>query len=59
MRPVALDDVFLGQYEGYTDDPTITNKDSNCPTFAAVSCTIDNPRWSGVPIIFKAGKALK
>mmetsp|Transcript_30255 Transcript_30255/g.71996 ORF Transcript_30255/g.71996 Transcript_30255/m.71996 type:complete len:525 (+) Transcript_30255:175-1749(+) len=58
MRPVALDDVFLGQYEGYTDDPTITNKDSNCPTFAAVSCTIDNPRWSGVPIIFKAGKAL-
>ena len=58
MRPVTLDDVFLGQYDGYTDDPTITNKDSNCPTFAAVRCTIDNPRWCGVPIIFKAGKAL-
>merc|ERR1719221_2255855 len=58
VRPVTLDDVFLGQYLGYTDDPTIANKDSNCPTFAAIRCFIDNPRWAGVPIIFKAGKAL-
>lgn len=58
MDPVTLDEVFLGQYEGYHDDPTITNKDSNCPTFAAVRCFINNQRWAGVPIIFKAGKAL-
>eukprot|EP00569_Conticribra_weissflogii_P006890 CAMPEP_0171330426 /NCGR_PEP_ID=MMETSP0878-20121228/1988_1 /TAXON_ID=67004 /ORGANISM="Thalassiosira weissflogii, Strain CCMP1336" /LENGTH=518 /DNA_ID=CAMNT_0011830707 /DNA_START=166 /DNA_END=1722 /DNA_ORIENTATION=+ len=58
MQPVTLSDVFLGQYEGYTDDETITNKDSNCPTFAAVRVFINNPRWAGVPIIFKAGKAL-
>jgi len=58
MPPVTLDEVFLGQYEGYTDDPTITNKNSNCPTFAMVRCFINNPRWAGVPIIFKAGKAL-
>ena len=36
MPPVTLDEVFLGQYEGYTDDETITNKDSNCHTFACV-----------------------
>lgn len=58
MPPVTLDEVFLGQYEGYTDDETITNKDSNCPTFACVRCFINNPRWAGVPIVFKAGKAL-
>ena len=58
IPPVTLDEVFLGQYEGYTDDNTITNKNSNCPTFAIIRCFINNPRWAGVPIIFKAGKAL-
>ncbi|KAL7477571.1 hypothetical protein ACHAW6_003378 [Cyclotella cf. meneghiniana] len=58
INPVTLDEVFLGQYEGYHDDETITNKNSNCPTFAAVRCFINNPRWAGVPIVFKAGKAL-
>lgn len=58
INPVTLEEVFLGQYEGYHDDETIANKDSNCPTFAAVRCFINNPRWAGVPIIFKAGKAL-
>ncbi len=58
MSPVTIDEVFLGQYEGYTDDETITNKDSNCATFAIIRCFINNPRWAGVPIIFKAGKAL-
>ena len=55
---VTIDEVFLGQYEGYTEDETISNKDSNCPTFAIIRCFINNPRWAGVPIIFKAGKAL-
>lgn len=58
ISSVTLDNVFLGQYEGYTDDETISNKDSNCPTFAMVRLFIDNPRWAGVPIVFKAGKAL-
>jgi len=58
IPPVTLDEVYLGQYEGYTDDETITNKDSNCPTFAIIRMFINNPRWAGVPIIFKAGKAL-
>mmetsp|Transcript_16370 Transcript_16370/g.26499 ORF Transcript_16370/g.26499 Transcript_16370/m.26499 type:complete len:522 (+) Transcript_16370:120-1685(+) len=58
MQEVTIDEVYLGQYEGYANDPTITNKDTNCPTFAMVRCFINNPRWAGVPIIFKAGKAL-
>jgi len=58
ISPITIDDVFLGQYEGYTDDPTIENKDSNTPTFAVVRCFVNNPRWSGVPFIMKAGKAL-
>mmetsp|Transcript_33328 Transcript_33328/g.40320 ORF Transcript_33328/g.40320 Transcript_33328/m.40320 type:complete len:752 (+) Transcript_33328:104-2359(+) len=58
MPPITLDDCLLGQYEGYTDDETITNKDTNTPTFAAISLHINNPRWAGVPIIMKAGKSL-
>jgi len=58
IPPIALEDCILGQYEGYADDPTITNKDTNTPTFAAIRLKINNPRWAGVPIILKAGKAL-
>lgn len=59
IPPVTLDEVFLGQYDGYSDDETITNKATNCPTFAIIRCFINNARWAGVPIIFKAGKALE
>jgi hypothetical protein len=41
-----------------SDDPTITNKDTNTPTFATILLRINTPRWHGVPIIMKAGKAL-
>lgn len=58
IPPITLEDCILGQYEGYADDPTITNKDTNTPTFAAIRLRINNPRWAGVPIILKAGKAL-
>lgn len=58
MSEIELEDVVLGQYEGYTDDETIENKNTNTPTFAVVRLKINNPRWDGVPIILKAGKAL-
>lgn len=45
-------------HKGYTDDPTIDNKDTNTPTFAVLRCFVNSPRWAGVPFIFKAGKAL-
>lgn len=58
IPPIELEDCVLGQYEGYADDPTIQNKNTNTPTFAVIRLRINNPRWVGVPIILKAGKAL-
>jgi glucose-6-phosphate 1-dehydrogenase len=58
MDILELQDCLLGQYDGYSDDPTITNKDTNCPTYAAIRCKINTPRWKGVPFILQAGKAM-
>lgn len=58
IEPIRLEDVVLGQYEGYADDPTIENKETNTPTFATIRLFINTPRWHGVPFILKAGKAL-
>lgn len=58
MSPLTMDDVLLGQYEGYADDPSIKNKDTNTPTFAILRFWVNTPRWHGVPFIMKAGKAL-
>ncbi|WRT68484.1 glucose-6-phosphate dehydrogenase [Kwoniella shivajii] len=60
---IAQKDVLLGQYvaegdkPGYLDDETVP-KGSVCPTFAAMTLWVNNPRWEGVPFIMKAGKAL-
>lgn len=58
MDIIGLEDCLLGQYDGYSDDPTIENKETNCPTYAAIRCWIHTPRWEGVPFILQAGKAL-
>ena len=58
MAPIRECDCLLGQYEGYADDPTIPNKDTNCPTYAALRTCIDTPRWVGIPFLLEAGKAL-
>lgn len=60
-----MDNVLLGQYvasadgqkPGYLDDKTVP-PGSNTPTYAATVLYIENERWSGVPWILKAGKAL-
>ncbi|KAK6913025.1 Glucose-6-phosphate dehydrogenase, NAD-binding [Dillenia turbinata] len=57
VLPIRDEDVVLGQYEGYTDDPTVPDN-SKTPTFATVILHIHNERWEGVPFILKAGKAL-
>ncbi|KAK7316066.1 hypothetical protein VNO77_34739 [Canavalia gladiata] len=57
VLPVKDDEVVLGQYEGYRDDPTVPDH-SNTPTFATVILRVHNERWEGVPFILKAGKAL-
>lgn len=54
---------MLGQYvaangkPGYLDDDTVPHN-SVCPTFAATTLWIHNPRWEGVPFILKAGKGI-
>ncbi|KAG8969013.1 Glucose-6-phosphate 1-dehydrogenase [Tulasnella sp. 419] len=63
IPPIERSDTLLGQYvgangkPGYLEDDTVP-RGSNCPTFAAVTLWINNPRWEGVPFILKAGKAL-
>lgn len=68
ITPVLPRDCVLGQYTagpkgaeggqpGYLDDPTVP-EGSNAPTYAACRLDIRNERWSGVPFILRAGKAL-
>jgi glucose-6-phosphate 1-dehydrogenase len=57
MRPLSLDDVILGQYEGYTFDPEVPDG-SKTETYAMATMHIDNQRWAGVPFIVKCGKAV-
>ncbi len=45
-----------GQYEGYREE--VNKSDSFVETFAAIKLFIENPRWVGVPVIIKTGKAL-
>lgn len=47
VLPIHNEEVVLGQYEGYKDDPTVS-KDSNTPTFATVILRIHNERWEGM-----------
>ena len=61
IAPIQKVDTLLGQYvaangkPGYLDDDTVP-PNSVCPTFAATTLWIHNPRWEGVPFILKAGK---
>ncbi|XP_052197038.1 glucose-6-phosphate 1-dehydrogenase, cytoplasmic isoform [Diospyros lotus] len=57
VLPIKDEEVVVGQYEGYRDDPTVPDN-SKTPTFATVILRIHNERWEGVPFILKAGKAL-
>lgn len=61
IPPIERSDTLFGQYvaadgkPGYLDDDSVP-RDSVCPTFAATTLWIHNPRWEGVPFILKAGK---
>jgi glucose-6-phosphate 1-dehydrogenase len=58
MSEIKLEDCLLGQYKGYADDETITNKETSSPTYAAIRCFVNTRRWAGVPFVLEAGKAL-
>ncbi|MFP4302388.1 MAG: glucose-6-phosphate dehydrogenase [Spirochaetaceae bacterium] len=57
IKPLEIEDVVTGRYEGYLDDPDVPD-DSNTETYARATFRIRNARWSGVPFELIAGKAM-
>ncbi len=57
IRPMALEDCVVGQYEGYRGVAGVA-PDSCTPTFAALRLYVDNWRWQGVPFYLRSGKRL-
>lgn len=57
MRPLKMQEGVLGQYEGYREEPDI-EPESMTPTYAGLTCHIDNWRWQGVPFYIRSGKKL-
>ena len=57
-RPINIQDIVLGQYEGYCDTPGV-QPGSQIPTFAVLKMFVDNWRWQGVPFYLRSGKALE
>lgn len=57
MRPIDPGDVVLGQYAGYLDTEDVADT-SETETFVACRMQIDNPRWDGVDLVVRTGKAL-
>jgi glucose-6-phosphate 1-dehydrogenase len=57
ISPINMNELVLGQYEGYRNDPTVSGS-SLAPTYAALVLRINSERWNGVPFIIKCGKGL-
>ena len=57
VRPLAMDDLVLGQYRGYRQEAGVS-PDSRMPTYAALHLFVDSWRWYGVPFVVRAGKCL-
>lgn len=60
ISPIHQQDVMKlttrGQYAGYTDE--VHNPHSRTETYAAVRLSIPTPRWKGVDITLRTGKAM-
>ena len=57
FRPLAHEDVVLGQFDGYTDIKGVA-EGSTTDTFTAAKLWIDTDRWQGVPFLLRTGKEL-
>ncbi len=57
FRPLAVEDVVLGQFDGYTDIDGVAD-DSQTDTFVAARLWVDTERWRGVPFLLRTGKKL-
>ena len=57
VRPLEADDMTLGQFRGYHDEPGVAT-DSHVATYAALRLHVDSWRWEGVPFFVRTGKRL-
>lgn len=57
MPTATLDDYVRGQYDGYQSTDGVAD-DSTTETYIALRLSMENWRWSGVPILIRAGKSL-
>ena len=57
IPPLTAEDVVLGQFRGYRDEPGVA-ADSHVETYAAIRLRIDSWRWQGVPFYIRTGKCL-
>ncbi|MGY1685638.1 glucose-6-phosphate dehydrogenase (NADP(+)) [Geodermatophilus sp. SYSU D00804] len=57
FRPLAREDVVLGQFTGYRDLEGVAD-DSTTDTFVAARLWIDTDRWHGVPFLLRTGKRM-
>jgi glucose-6-phosphate 1-dehydrogenase len=57
FRPLAREDVVLGQFEGYRDLDDVAG-DSRTDTFVAARLEVDTDRWRGVPFLLRTGKRM-
>jgi glucose-6-phosphate 1-dehydrogenase len=57
MRPFDAKGIVRGQYAGYREEPGVA-PDSHVETYVALRLVVDSWRWSGVPILIRAGKSL-
>jgi glucose-6-phosphate 1-dehydrogenase len=57
LRPLTPEDTIRGQYDGYLDVDGVA-PDSTTESYVAVRLAADSWRWSGVPIVIRAGKCM-
>ncbi|MGO9080018.1 MAG: glucose-6-phosphate dehydrogenase [Streptosporangiaceae bacterium] len=57
IMPLTPADAVRGQYGGYHDVAGVAPH-STVETFAAVRLAVDSWRWSGVPVVIRAGKCM-
>jgi glucose-6-phosphate 1-dehydrogenase len=57
LRTLTPDDAVRGQYDGYLDVDGVAPH-STTESYVAVRLAADSWRWSGVPIVIRAGKCL-
>jgi glucose-6-phosphate 1-dehydrogenase len=58
ILPISPTSLIRGQYAGYLKEPGV-HPHSSTETYAALRTTIETWRWSGVPILIRAGKNLR